>query len=78
MVTLLKPPPDVATELRTAEEFATHFRAKVNNIRVSTASAPVTVIEPRTIPFRFDFAVVATAEINHGVTQKGTTETLRS
>jgi len=38
---LLKPPPAAATESALAEDFATHFTAKVNSIRAATASAPV-------------------------------------
>ena len=60
---LLKSPPPVATESLSAEDFATHFIAKVNGIRAAKASAPVPDIEPHEIPSLSHFEVVTTAEI---------------
>jgi hypothetical protein len=58
----LKPPPAVATDSLSAEDFATHLMAKVNSIRAATASAPVPDIKLRTIPCLSDFEAVTTAE----------------
>ena len=54
---------EAATELSSAEDFASHFVAKVNGIRVATASAPVPDIEPRATASLSDFPVVTTSEI---------------